>query len=463
MKAPGASDERDAPAKNARDLERDLDWLSTVIDRRIKSHFNGDIPFRIAELPPPDLAESDSPWAAFLVENEVGPALRIIFALALVPHLRPQLLDVLWLRHEVTQRGFTEFGGAAAPSGGAFLPTGQTAAFLLAGDDLAARFEVMRLIDEEALLGRGGVVRFTGIEDGGSWLFCPLAIDPDWLRRFTTGGGGEVIFAGDLPVRRLATELEWKDLILPAPVLADVEDIARWVDRDANAPERRGRGYTALFHGPPGSGKRLAAALLGRRAGVPVLRVDLSQVLSKYVGETEKNIARLFERAARRRAFLFFEDGEGLFGRIGANPDENTAAPAPLDAGLLLAHLDQFEGLAILSTWSRDRADTALLRRLDAVIHFAPPRADERLRLWQAAVPANSRLESTIDLRRIAERHELGGAAIHRIVRQSLLRAIERGEETILGADLEDGIRKEYVKEGRAHRPLPRAVKEGVG
>src|SRR5439155_4508547 len=115
-------------------------------------------PGPVPEISPPSLEGSPSAWAAFLREHGVSAPVRAILVLALVPHLRPQLLDVLWVRNDETQRGFTEFGGVQSATSGAFAPTGETAAFLLAGDDLAGRFEVMRLFESEPLLAAKGVL-----------------------------------------------------------------------------------------------------------------------------------------------------------------------------------------------------------------------------------------------------------------------------------------------------------------
>ena len=125
----------DALTANAGDLDADLDWFSRVLEARLKGYFGAqgaprEDPLAIA---PPALEGSRSTYAQFVCENRLAPSARLVVLLALIPHVRPQLLDVLWSRNDVTQRGFTEFGGMQGSSHGGFIPTGETAVFLLAG------------------------------------------------------------------------------------------------------------------------------------------------------------------------------------------------------------------------------------------------------------------------------------------------------------------------------------------
>ena len=115
-----------------------------------------------AELSPPDLGDSCSPFAEFIRHHEVPAPIRLIILLGLVPHVRPQMLDVLWIKNDASQRGFTEFGGAQVGAHGGFVPTGETAVFLLAGSDLAARFAAMRLFEGDQLLARQDVLHARG-------------------------------------------------------------------------------------------------------------------------------------------------------------------------------------------------------------------------------------------------------------------------------------------------------------
>ncbi|XXS75695.1 ATP-binding protein [Sorangium sp. So ce131] len=450
--------------ENARDLERELDWLARVLDARLKSYFGREAP-RPGGLelpPPPHLADSRSPWAEFLREHDVQPAIRLILVLALVPHVRPQLLDVLWIRNEATQRGFTELGGVQSAAHGGFVPTGETAAFLLAGDDLDARFEVMRLFDGDQLLARHGVLHLQPSVDGAGGaggaeplLGRALAIAPEHLHRFTTGAAPRPAFSSEFPARLIRTELSFGDLVLPASTLEQLEEIKSWVLHGEvllgawGMRHKLRPGFTCLFHGPPGTGKTLTACLLGKHCGCDVYKIDLSRIVSKYIGETEKNLARIFDLAEHRRWILFFDEADALFGKR-TRVDDAHDRFANQEISFLLQRIEEFDGVVILASNFKANIDDAFVRRFQSVVQFAAPRQPERLRLWREAFSKKARLEDRLDLARVAERYELTGGTIMNVVRYASLMALRRGGETILLDDVEEGIRRELLKEGRA-------------
>jgi hypothetical protein len=448
----------DALKDNARDLERELDWFARVLDARLKSYFGREDRPQSGDIPPPDLEASSSRWAQFIRQHDVPPPIRLILLLGLIPHLRPQLLDVLWIRNDATQRGFTEFGGVQSATHGGFLPTAETAAFLLAGDDLEARFEVLRLFDGDQFLARNNVLRLVSPALGASGaeplLGGVLAVSSEILHRFTTGVERKPAFSSEFPARLIRTELEWSDLILPSSTLEQIEEIKRWVLygdvllRDWGLVHKLLPGFTCLFHGPPGTGKTLSACLLGKYCGCDVYKVDLSMIVSKFIGETEKNLARIFDLAEHKRWILFFDEADALFGKR-TRVDDAHDRFANQEISFLLQRIEEFDGVVILASNFKTNIDEAFLRRFHSVVHFPVPRQPERLRLWREAFSHKSRLEERIDLARIAERHDMTGGTIMNVVRHASLMALSRGGNTILLDDLEEGIRREFLKEGR--------------
>lgn len=169
--------------------------------------------------------------------------------------------------------------------------------------------------------------------------------------------------------RRIETALDWESPAFARETRAGLDGLRRAL------AGRQGR--AALFHGPPGTGKTLAAALLGKAAGREARRVDLSAVVSKYIGETEKNLARLFETAARRGWVLFFDEADALFGERSGVTDSHDRY-AGLEVGHLLKRIETYKGLAILAANRRETVDPAILRRFAAVIAFPDPGAKAR-------------------------------------------------------------------------------------
>jgi len=442
---------------NAADLEADLEWFTRVLDARLKGYF-GDAgaarPDPLAIVPPALPAER-SDYARFVCEHRVPPSARLVILLALIPHVRPQLLDVLWSRNEVTQRGFTEFGGMQGANHGGFIPTGETAAFLLAGDDLAARFAMTRLFEADQFLARQNVVHLSAVAPGESALSGTLVLSREHLHRFTTGLERRPGFSAEFPARLIRTELAWEQLVVPGTTLSQLEEIKRWILHGGQLLQEWDMGgrlrpnFVSLFHGAPGTGKTLAAGLVGRHCGCDVYKLDLSMIVSKYIGETEKNLARVFDLAEHKGWILFFDEADALFGQRTRITDSHDRF-ANQEVSFLLQRVEEFSGVAILASNLKANIDEAFMRRFQSVVHFPMPRPAERLRIWRAAFSRKARLESDIDLAAIAQKHELSGDTIMNVVRHASLAALARESDAVRLEDLQEGLRRELLKEGRA-------------
>lgn len=440
---------------NALDLEAELAWFARVLDARLKGYFAAGGPRRdVLAIEPPPLEGRESAVATFLRRHEVSPSLRLVILLALIPHVRPQMLDVLWTRNDATQRGFTEFGGVHGTSHGGFVPTGETAVFLLAGDDLEARFEAMRLFEGDHFLARHDVVRLAPVANGEPQLGGVLTISREHLHRFTTGLDRRPTYSSEFPARLISTERQWKDLVLPESTLAQLEEIKHWVLhgeallRDWEMKDKLRPGFTSLFHGVSGTGKTLSACLLGKHCGCDVYKVDLSMIVSKYIGETEKNLARVFDMAEHKRWMLFFDEADALFGKRTRIEDSRDRF-ANQEISFLLQRIEDFDGVVILASNLKSNIDDAFLRRFQSLVHFPVPKPAERKRIWMEAFPKKARLEPAIELARIAERYDVTGGMIMNVVRYASLLALSRGGDLVLLEDIEEGIRRELLKEGR--------------
>ena len=448
----------DALKANGRDLEAELEWLAQLLQRRLAVYFaepskSPSLP--APDTPPPALDGSRSPYARFIQQHELTPPERALLLLALAPHLRPQLLDVLWTRNETTQRGFSEFGGMQGVAQGAFLPTGETAAFLLAGDDLAARLAATCLLAPDQKLSRLDVVQLAAAPHHESALSGALQVSRRFLGLVTHGREAAPTFDQYFPARRVQTDLTWRDLVLPNVTLEQLEEIRNWLLHgrtllhDWGMASRLRPGFTSLFCGPPGTGKTLSACLLGKLCDCEVYKIDLSMVVSKYIGETEKNLARVFDQAEHRGWILFFDEADALFGKRTRVEDSHDRY-ANQEISFLLQRIEDFDGVVILASNLRHNIDDAFLRRFQSVVQFPMPRPPERLQIWREAFPVKAALEPALDLVRIAERHELSGGTIVNVARYAALKALSRGDRIILAQDVDEGIRRELQKEGRA-------------
>lgn len=439
--------------RNARDLEQELAWFARVLDARIKRYFTPDADLEPPDLTPPDPGASGSPWASFVSHYHLTFAERCTVLLALTPHIRPRLLDIFFVKNNNFDRKFTEFGGVFGGPDGDFTPTGETLAFILAGDDLSARFGLLALFDSEHFFSRHNILRLSPNGDEPK-MKAPLRLSEESLCYFTIGESRRPDFGANFPARFIETRLDWDDLVLQSGTRKQVDEIRTWVEHGRTLMKAWGMekklrpGHRSLFYGPPGTGKTMTACLLGKATGHDVYKVDLSMVVSKYIGETEKNLGKVFDQAQSKGWILFFDEADSLFGKRSETNDAHDRY-ANQEVSFLLQRIETFDGIAILASNLRDNLDSAFARRFESIIYFPVPRAEERLRLWQKGFSAQCRLAPDLDLEKIAREHTLAGGAIMNVVRFASLEAIRQGRSEIALDDVVQGIRREYAKEGK--------------
>jgi len=189
--------------------------------------------------------------------------------------------------------------------------------------------------------------------------------------------------------------------------------------------------------------------LLGKQFEKEVYRVDLSQIVSKYIGETEKNLEIVFRRAERRDWILFFDEADALFGKRTSVQSAHDKY-ANQEVSYLLQRVEDYAGLLILASNFKNNLDDAFIRRFHSIVHFPAPNAQERHLLWQKSLPAALPLHETVDLLDLASRFELTGAGILNVVHYAALRTYDRQQTTLTHEALMEGIKKEFLKEERA-------------
>ena len=263
-----------------------------------------------------------------------------------------------------------------------------------------------------------------------------------------------MLTSASFPAREINTKLGWDELVLSPGVMEQIAEIKRWIEHSdvGSANGRWGRkimpGYRALFHGPPGTGKTLTATLLGKHTGRQVFCIDLSTVISKYIGEMEKNLASLFDKARNKQWILFFDEADALFGKRASVKDAHDRY-ANQEVSYLLQRVEDFSGVIILASNFKANVDVAFHRRFNAIIEFPFPSEEERRAIWRKTLPANVRLEEGVDLPALLARFELTGGNIVNVVQHACVAMIARNSETILLDDALKGIQREFEKEGK--------------
>jgi hypothetical protein len=435
-------------------LHRAFAQFEAALEHRVRAHLQQDGELTAPPALEPPAAHDDAPFARFVREQRLDRESQLLLLLAFAPSLRPDFFDRLVQKVLPGAGEYPQFGGIRGRQHRGFIPTGDTALFLLAGDDLDARAHWQTLLCGDHPLVQKGIVSLEEPLDGDPAMSGRLVLDSDYAERFIGGTARAPRLSMRFPAQRLETRLEWEDVVLPPRTLAEIRDLENWVrhgDVLMNQWNMRGKlrpGCRALFFGPPGTGKTLTATVLGKATGRQVYKVDLSMVVSKYIGETEKNLAGLFDRAQHKEWILFFDEADALFGKRTQVRDAHDRY-ANQEVSFLLQRIETHNGLVILASNLANHVDEAFARRFEHVIHFPMPRQRERLLIWQKGLPAPASLEPGADLSHIAARYELSGGTIMNVIRYASLQAIARGERIVRQQDLLDGIRREYAKENR--------------
>jgi hypothetical protein len=439
--------------QNAVILEKELAWFRYVLEERIRAYFNPDGGETIQEVPIPQVDE-ETWYGRFINRYQFSAAERLVLMLALAPEIKPQLLDIFFTRNKLFDRGFTEFGGVQGQRHSGFIPTVQTALFILAGEDIEPYLLSSRFFDHSHPFSRDGILELDPPKDNEPFTAVPLRLSRDTFSLITCGRDSEPEFSENFPAKKLETLMEWEDLVLPEQSMSELRELLMWIKheatirRDRNLEKRIQPGYTALFYGPPGTGKTLSATLLGKQAQRAVYRIDLSQLISKYVGETEKNLEKIFRQAEKKNWILFFDEADSLFGKRTEIVDAHDRY-ANQGVSYLLQRLEDCPNMVILASNMRSNLDNAFIRRFQSIIYFPVPEKEERLKLWQKAFSPLAQLGDGIDISKIAEKYELAGGAIVNVVRYCSLMAVNEGTQIINNRHLVAGVKREYSKEGR--------------
>ncbi len=440
---------------NAQTLERELTWFQQILDIRIHLYFEQACEHAsIEEVPAPDLVEDGSLYARTIKNFAMSDGERLVLLLALIPHVRPQVLDTFFIDNQNFKRPFTEFGGWKGNTHSGFLPTGETVSFLLAATSLEKRFQVIQLFESDHFFAKHNILR---LENQGSCepLFSgQLVISVDFLNQLTTGVTHKPDYNINFPAKLISTQLEWEDLVLAPEVFDEIENINSWIRHGKTILESWGfdrvikPGYRSLFYGPPGTGKTLAASLIGKRTGSDVYRIDLSMVVSKYIGETEKNLANVFDQAEKKEWILFFDEADALFGKRTQTSNSNDRH-ANQEVSYLLQRVEDYPGVVILATNLKANIDDAFARRFQSVVYFPMPVSKLRYALWKNYLNNHFDPDQGGMLEELAQKYEMSGGAIINVVRYGAVRALQEKRELIRGEDLVCGIAKELIKEGK--------------
>ena len=438
-------------------LEKELQWLEQVIEWRMRTYFPSEKDNQKPEpgqLPhPPENLFEDFDLFRQINLNTLE---YLVVILALSPHINPGFLDEVIRRNLPREGEFPEIGGVRSKTTRGFLPTGETAMFLLGERSRNNRLQVQRLFDERHVFTLKRILWLETVPQGEFRLSGRIIMNQDIVDQLITGTVPKPRFSMDFPAEYITTELEDNDLILDNSTRQQLKELESWVRHHDTLMNRWNLkrwakpGYRVLFHGPSGTGKTLAAMILGKNTGRDVYRIDLSMVISKYIGETEKNLSSLFDRARSKDWILFFDEADALFGKRTSVRDAHDKY-ANQEVAYLLQKIESHDGLVILASNFKSNIDDAFIRRFQAVIYFPLPSPAERFILWKKTLPIQDGLKLPTDeeLQAIARKYEITGAGIVNVVQYCALQCLAGDCNEITISRIQAGIEREYQKEGK--------------
>lgn len=376
----------------------------------------------------------------------------IILLTALLPRVDPSFLKRIYLKFP--NSALFDFC-SASDNGRLFYPTLQAVQYILGGESISERLKALDYFSPRSALIQEELIVFSGSAHEHSPMDIQIRVHREAFDKIIFGVELLPEMSTDFPAELLRTRRSWSDLILPEITLNELQSIEAWYNssrvlmEEWDMQKKLKPGFRVLFYGEPGTGKTLAASLLGKYTGRPVFRVDVSMLVSKYIGETEKHLAKLFDKAENKNWILFFDEADAIFGKR-TNVKDAHDKYANQEVSYLLQRIETFSGLIILASNFKNNMDKAFTRRFHSCIQFNNPKYEERLRIWKQNLPEQLTLKE-INLDQIAKRYELTGSNIMNVIQDVSLKTIASKEPDyrVSPDTLLDSIRKEYVKEDK--------------
>ncbi len=390
----------------------------------------------------------------FIIENSLSEIDILILGLSLVPHMKPDFLSSIIAEYLPNGGELPEFGGLKTKNHRGILPTGETAQFLVAGNDLENRISFYNYLHNQSYLYHKGIIKIESVPNGEPKLSGLLILEEEYIEKFITGKILKPQLSSIFPAQLIETQLDWDDLVLNTSTLNQIKEIETWLKfneillHEWDMKAKIKPGFRVMFYGTPGTGKTLTASLLGKYTQRDVYRIDLSMVISKYIGETEKNLSSLFDKAADKDWILFFDEADAVFGKR-TNVRDAHDKYANQEVSYLLQRIENHPGLVILASNFKTNIDTAFTRRFQSIIEFEVPSYGERLQLWKNNLPKGIKIAEDVNLNELSKKYDITGANIVNIIQYACLRTLEDKNESINLNHLLQGIKKEYAKEGK--------------
>lgn len=411
-------------------------WLQQIIIKRCKeidSDIRSESVWSIQPLPQ---TESEAPYAKTTTQyhlNEVG---HILLALAIAPHYAPEIFDQILRTRNEHGHLKPHVGGQLDTNNNTFIPTYFTALFLLSGNNLQLRSQYISQLQESHPLLQKQIL-YKGDQNGTITHFMQsiIELDTSFYDYFTKGIQPRLDHGQHFAATLHTTHLTRDDIILEDKVAEEIMSIDNYAEVSQSgfferADHKFKKGFIALFYGSPGTGKTLLAGILANSYNMDMYHVDLSNVVSRYVGEAEKKLEIIFNRLQGENCILFFDEADALFGKR-SEVKEAHDRYANQEVSYLLQRIEKFDGLVILASNFKNNMDDAFKRRMDVTVNVIRPKEKSRKALWNYYLPKNLQFEDDTLLTYLVEKFAYTGANIRNVMKNVAI-DMEKRKETII-------------------------------
>ncbi len=388
-----------------------------------------------------------------------------ILLISLVPHIYPHFYDEVIMKHIEKPGQYPQLGFTRGKDFRGFCPTGESVFFMLAENDFDRRIQIQRLFQADHFFSKKKIVWLDDLEKGEPVMSGRLIMAEDHLDKIIFGEVVPPDFSLNFPARQIETELTWDDLVINEELEDQISMILSWIWYNEELTEKMGmskrlkKGFRTLFYGPPGTGKTFTAGLLGNITGKPVYRIDLSMVVSKYIGETEKNLEQLFARAEDKGWILFFDEADAIFGKRTSIRDAHDKY-ANQEVSYLLQRIEDYNGLIIMASNMKTNIDESFIRRFNSMLRFPFPDEEHRALIWEKSLPKGIRylrqrpsppylssVEKELNIPEAVKKYELSGGNIVNVIQYAAIKAAEAYHEQLLFRKRNPGRVREMVHE----------------
>ncbi|WP_109832617.1 AAA family ATPase [Reichenbachiella versicolor] len=398
------------------------DWVQAVTDQRV-IELDDKLPaIGFQEIMDVPQWPEHTAWNRLQNEMELKESEIFMLAFVYIGQFAPHTISKIWDHDELRYR----VGGVQKEQTKRIKPTLSTILYLLSGEKTIKRAHYYpelvdsRLFNEQVLVAEDDKKEILDNQ--------ALRLNEEYYRWLMDGKRVQIDVSADFPAVLLDTHLTFDDLVLKESVTDQLEILMDFVKsqdemyEDEEFSSKIKKGYVAMLYGPPGTGKTMTVAVMGKTLEIDVYCIDLSRVVSKYIGETEKNLEKIFKRLEHKRCILFFDEADALFGKRTEVKDSKDRY-ANQEVAYLLQKIERFPGLVILTSNYNQNLDSAFRRRILSSIFMPPPSESERYILWQKALPSTYRYMPEDLPERLSKEYSLTGANISNIIKLGCIKA----------------------------------------